>query len=129
MGTAALAEAADECLKRCPPRGPALRLTLAMLWGLSEGPRQPYVDFWRACGMPSGRGEKEREVALKRCKAAWAAYREILAGLGKDWPNGGPETGDTSRRRWTADRLPGQPGRSGNDTRMQAPVRGECGWL
>lgn len=128
LGTAALADAADECLVRRPKRGPGLRMVLAMLWGLGSGPREPYVAFWKACGLPDGRGDKVREAAIRRHKLAWAAYKQILAGLGNDWPGGGAEAGDTAQRRWRADRLPLHPGRSGNDTRMIAPTK-SCGWL
>ncbi|NIJ09026.1 hypothetical protein FHS31_002656 [Sphingomonas vulcanisoli] len=129
MGTTVLAETADACLSARPHRGQGLRLALAMLYGLSDGPREPYVTFWKVCGILDVKGERARAMRQARYQAAWAAYAEILAGLtDQNWP-GGPEDATTlGRRRHAAARGPERPQRSGNDTRMVAPTK-SCGWL
>lgn len=105
-----------------PKRDTGLRLTLAMLYGLSDGPREPTVTFWKVWGILDVKGERARPVAIARYQAAWAAYGEILAGLtDQNWPGGPEDAATQGRRRHAATRGPKRPRGSGNDTRMIVP--------
>ncbi|MET0445242.1 MAG: hypothetical protein ABW151_11770 [Pseudorhodoplanes sp.] len=81
MGLVALDEVAEHCIRSTYPRDFALRVTLAMLYAFSDGTRQPYDDFWRACAA-ADRVENPTSAAIMRGRAVRGAYHWICRTLG-----------------------------------------------
>jgi len=82
MGLVALKEIEQHCLHQPWHRAFTLRVTLAMLYAFSDGNRESFDLFRRACAMPNEKGADEHRTCLDRGNNVTIAYNGICRALG-----------------------------------------------
>lgn len=82
LGLVALKEIEEHCLHQPWHRAFTLRMTLATLYAFSDGDRDSFDMFWRACAMPNEPGAEAHRSRHMRGMNVTIAYNGICRALG-----------------------------------------------